>query len=96
MRIEMIQPGEIMKYLKAGAQFIDVRDRDSYQKKHIRQALSIPYDEFEERYRQLEKNKEYICYCQRGNTSILAARKMLADGYDVKSLFGGVDGVKNH
>lgn len=89
MQIDFIRPDEVNAYLQKGAQFIDLRDREDYDKKHIKNALSIPYDSMEESYKSLSKDKIYIFYCERGATSILAVRKLSKMGYKVKSLSGG-------
>lgn len=94
MQMQFIMPGEINDYLRRGAQFIDLREPEEYREKHIRGALSIPYEELESRYAGLPKNKKYVLYCERGATSMLASRKMMAAGYDVCSLSGGMAAAK--
>ncbi|MCI8372264.1 MAG: rhodanese-like domain-containing protein [Lachnospiraceae bacterium] len=90
MQIDFIKPSQVNEYLNQGAQFIDLRDRQDYEQKHIKHALSIPFDQFEERYQSLPKNRTYVLYCERGGSSTLAAKKMLSQGYRVLSLSGGI------
>lgn len=90
MQIEFIKPSEVNDYLRQGARFIDLRDSADYAKKHIKDAISIPYEQFEERYRSLSKNRTYVLYCERGASSMLAAKKMIRAGYRVLSLSGGI------
>lgn len=90
MQIQFIKPGEIQTYLGRGAQFIDLRDAEDYRTKHIRGAVSMPYEEFLEQFTHLPKNRTYVLYCERGATSMLAAGKMMAKGYTVYSLSGGM------
>lgn len=99
MQIELIRPDEVDQYLQQGAQFIDLRDREDYEKNHIKNALSIPFDVLEEKYKNLSKAKTYVLYCERGASSLLATRKLLKMGYKVKSLNGGyvaLSQMKNH
>lgn len=95
MQIEFVMPEEINEYLKKGDQFIDLRDREAYEERHIKGALSMPFQEFEESFMRLSKGKEYVLYCERGSTSMLAVKKMLRHGYRAKSLHGGVLAIKN-
>lgn len=89
MDIQFINPEEVNTYLSRGATFIDLRDREDYEAKHIKNAIWIPYDAFEDRFRKLPKGRTYVLYCERGSSSMLAARKMAREGYRVKSLSGG-------
>lgn len=94
MRIQFIKPGEIDVYLSRGAQFIDLRDAEEYREKHIKGAISMPYEQFEMQYKGLPKSRTYVLYCDRGATSMLAVKKMLAEGYEAWSLSGGMEAAK--
>lgn len=90
MNIEMISVNEVKNYIdKDGIQFIDLRDVEEYNQKHIKGSMNIPYNEFEGVYQKLPKDKIYILYCARGGISLLGARTMQQSGYCVKSLTGG-------
>ncbi len=67
---------------------IDVRDKDSYQKSHIRGAVSYPYSELtgEEHF---PAGKTLIFYCDRGGASMAAARLFVRKGYRTRSVIGG-------
>ncbi len=43
--------------------FVDVRDRDAYQRGHIPGALALPLDELENRLGELDKQQWIIAYC---------------------------------
>jgi hypothetical protein len=45
------------------AVFVDVRAADVYQSNHIAGAISIPLDNLETRYRELNPNQWIILYC---------------------------------
>ena len=95
MQIAFVKAGEIDAYLRRGAQFIDLRSEEDYREKHIRGAISMPYEKFENAYKTLPKGRTYVLYCERGATSMLAAKKMSAAGYDVWSLSGGMEAAKH-
>lgn len=91
MCIEFIGVSEIRQYQrKENVIFIDLRDAEDFHKKHIKGAVSMPYEVFLTNYMTLSKNKLYILYCERGATSIRAAAMMQRGGYKARSLAGGM------
>lgn len=91
MSFDTIRTNDIMKYIaKNNVLIIDLREREEYQTGHIPSAVNIPYEELEERKYSLQRNKLLIFYCDRGNISLLAARDLMKDGYNIKSLYGGI------
>lgn len=95
MQIEIIRGEQVPMFLQKGAQFIDLRDKEDYDRKHIKNAISMPYDTFEDNYKKLNKTKTYVLYCERGGSSMLGARKMQQAGYHVYSLSGGFMALDN-
>lgn len=75
---------------RSDALIIDLRDKESYEKSHIRTAIHIPYSELEEKG-QFPKGKILIFYCDRGGASILAAKQMAKKGYETRSVIGGFE-----
>lgn len=69
-------------------QLIDVREPYRYEKDHLKGALNRPYgilkesDQFEE--------KSLIVYCDFGGQSMMAARHLEKEGYQVYNIVGGV------
>lgn len=91
MSFETIRTNDIMKYIgKQNVLIIDLRNRDEYNVGHIPTAVNIPYEELEEQKSNLKRNYLLIFYCDRGNISLLAARDLMKDGYNIKSLYGGL------
>ena len=72
---------------------IDIRDPDSFRKSHIRGAVNSPYEELNS-VRNLPKDKLLIFYCQRGGSSMSAARLFLRKGYRTRSLVGGFEAYR--
>ena len=73
---------------------IDIRDKKDYEKGHIPHAINIPFDDFEENGIKLPKNKKYILYCERGGSSLLLARQMDREGFEVLSISGGLNAYR--
>lgn len=91
MSFDTIRANDIVKYIgKSNVIIIDLREREEYVAGHIPSAINIPYEELEDRKRDLHRNHLLIFYCDRGNISLLAARDLLKDGYNIKSLYGGI------
>ncbi|MEE1030537.1 MAG: rhodanese-like domain-containing protein [Ruminococcus sp.] len=76
----------VEKYMNIG--IIDVRSPEEFQKSHIRSAVNIPYEEGMKW--DLDRRKRYLLYCDRGATSLMAAREMKRQGYQVASVSGGI------
>jgi len=91
MTFDTIRTNDIIKYIgKSNVLIIDLREREEYDAGHIPSAVNIPYGELEQRKSSLQRNQLLIFYCDRGNISLLAARDLLKDGYNIKSLYGGL------
>jgi len=91
MSFDNIRASDIAKYIgKPKVLIIDLRNPDEYAAGHIPTAINIPYEELDDRKHSLSKNDLLIFYCERGNISLLAARDLLREGYNIKSLYGGI------
>ncbi|MCI5883610.1 MAG: rhodanese-like domain-containing protein [Clostridiales bacterium] len=80
---------------REGTILIDLREREEYQKEHIKGAVNIPYVRWEE-----EKDgwkhqfSTLIFYCDRGNQSMYAAKEMNRLGYQAVSIAGGFESYR--
>lgn len=92
--ISLISVRELDNYVEKYMEtiIIDVREKEDFQKSHIRSAINIPYEEGMEW--NLNKKKRYLLYCERGVTSLMAAREMKKQGYQVASVSGGISEYK--
>lgn len=75
-----------------GAQWIDVRYPSEYQYDRLPGARNIPLSEIRNAFGALDRNEEYIVYCQSGRRSSAAAFLLAQRGYDVFLLDGGLWG----
>ena len=89
----LISAAELEQYLEEGRDIflVDIRDRDSYEKSHIRGAVNIPGSELPDRMQELPVDRLIVIYCYRGPHSMLAARKLSACGYRVADVYGGIE-----
>src|SRR4051812_1157424 len=57
---------------------LDVRSKEEYAKGHIAEAVNVPInaEDFDERVKQLDKDKTYLVHCQAGVRSERACKKM--------------------
>lgn len=91
MSFDTIKTNDILNYIgMPNVMIIDLRDRKDYDKGHIPTAVNIPYEELERKKQYIRKDSLLIFYCDRGNVSLLAIRDLMKDGYEMKSLYGGV------
>ncbi len=90
MEFETISPREVDAYLfRKEYVVIDIREPKDYRRRHLKGAICIPYGRLEEGVALL-KRQELILYCERGATSMMAARNLSEKGYHVKSVVGGI------
>ena len=90
MTFETISAREMDRYVnRRGYLLLDLRSPGEYAAGHMRGARSLPYDNIGPGIR-LQRDLIYILYCERGASSLLAARKLAAMGYRVKSVVGGL------
>ena len=60
---------------------VDVRDADEFTQGHIPGAINIPVENFSQGSGLLDKKKTIIVYCNSGNRSYQAYRKLISLGY---------------
>lgn len=89
-RIRLISVRDLDDYVNRypDVYLIDVRPENEYRFSHIRHAINIPYEEGI--IWKFPREKELVVYCERGSTSMIAAREMKRAGYRVVSVSGGI------
>lgn len=101
MKFKMISSRDLTDYLgREDILLIDVREKEAYQKGHIPGAVWADWEQLEYQIDNLLSEKQtpvtwVVLYCERGNTSLLAARDLARLGYPVMSLNGGYVGWKH-
>ena len=105
MQFENIRPGDVFRQCGTGCGLlIDLRDREEYARGHIPGAICLPYEEIRKNIPSLrewaeQSRKRYgraalVVYCDRGNTSLRAARDLYNQGFYVKNVYGGISAYR--
>jgi rhodanese-related sulfurtransferase len=81
--IKQLSPKELEQ--KKGMMIIDTRTHKEYEGGHIPGAIHIPLADIGGKIKKLRKDKELVVYCQNGNRSIWAIKRLMGMGY--KNLF---------
>ncbi|MFD1779149.1 sulfurtransferase TusA family protein [Fredinandcohnia salidurans] len=70
---------------------LDVREAAEFAFNHIPEAISIPLGELEDRFDELNKEKEIYVICRTGSRSDLASQKLTENGFvNVKNVVPGM------
>ena len=67
---------------------IDVREAFRYEKEHLKGSVSRPYGILKEE--DYQEKKKLIVYCDFGGQSMMAARHLAKEGFQVYNIVGGV------
>lgn len=73
-----------------GYALIDVREPYRFVKEHLKGAQNCPYGVMEEADKLDCAGKKLIVYCDFGGQSMMAARHLVKEGYEVYNIVGGV------
>lgn len=91
MSLDTISPTQLDNFIAHPEyQIVDLRAPELFKRGHILGAVNIPYSIYMDEFEILPKNRIYILYCERGGSSLLAARWLDRNGFDVLSLSGGI------
>ncbi len=91
--IKQLSPKELDQ--KKGMMLLDVRTDKEYEQGHIPGAVHIPLSDVGDRIKKLKKDKELVVYCQNGNRSIWAIKRLMGMGYkNLYNLKGGYSAWK--
>ena len=87
--INQISLGDAKQKVQTGAFWLDVRFPSEYNFDHLPNALNTPLNEIRDLMNKLQKDKQYIAYCQTGRRSTAAAFILAQHGFNVLVLEGG-------
>lgn len=97
MDFEIISANKIVEYINDNKSIIiDIRNPVDYYEGHIPTAINIPYQNFHNEKNRLPMDKVIILYCERGSTSIILSRDISKEGFNVKSIYGGINAYRGH
>lgn len=87
-QFNLISPKDLDRYVDdPDALVIDLRTSREFQISHIKNAVNIPYENIPKMY--FPEEKFLVLYCERGGSSMEAARYLTKQGYQVCSVVGG-------
>lgn len=91
--IKQISPKELDQ--KKGIMLLDVRTNKEYERGHIPGAVHVQLSELGDKIKKLKKDKEVVVFCQNGNRSIWAIKRMMGMGFkNLSNLKGGYNAWK--
>ena len=94
MEFQTISVRQFSEYRKRpDTWIIDLRSKEEFEDVHVEGARNIPYENLEVYQKYLPKDKFYILYCDRGSSSLMAARELSRKGFRTVTLVGGIQAV---
>jgi CRP-like cAMP-binding protein len=88
--LQRVTLAKAREMVKAGAQWLDVRFKNEFDQSAIPGALNIPLNVLRMQADKLDRNKEYIVYCDTGGRSSTGAFLLAGRGFKVSYLDGGL------
>ncbi len=91
--IKQISPKELDQ--KKGIMVLDIRTNKEYEQGHIPGSVHVQLSDIGDKVKKLKKDKELLVYCQNGNRSIWAIKRLMGMGYkNLYNLKGGYNAWK--
>jgi rhodanese-related sulfurtransferase len=91
--VEWLSPGKASIMARQGAVVLDVRMREEFDRRAIKDAVNVPLYTMRENVAGFDKARKYIVYCNTGERSAAAAFILAKLGFDVCALQGGISGM---
>lgn len=92
---DVVSPGVARDLVETGAELIDVRTPEEFEKGHLEGATNIPAeaDDFDAQVEPLDHDATYVVYCESGRRAGVAVERMEELGFTDLYNAGGVDGL---
>lgn len=87
--IRLEELGQLMK--EERVILIDLRDREKYEKYHLNGARNYALNNIDEWSRKIPDGISIVLYCEHGNKSLLAAKRMRGRKGKIYTIFGGIE-----
>ncbi len=88
--LKEVEPDDIPAGAQRRTRYLDVRMKTEFDEERIPGAINIPLDDLRKRYAELDKAEEYYVYCLVGFRSATAAFLMNSQGFNARSIKGGI------
>ena len=77
------------------AEVLDVRTEEAFRQWHVPDAMHVPFEVALDQYAALPRQPEWVICCEVGLKSELIAERMNRDGFDARSLDGGIAALRS-
>lgn len=91
--VEWLTAGMASIMARQGAAVLDVRMREEFEQRAIKDAINVPLYTMRETVADFDRAKKYIVYCNTGERSAAAAYILGKMGFEVYALQGGISGM---
>lgn len=91
--VNEVSLGEATRLLSQGAQWLDVRLQDEYERAHALESLHMPLQLLRLKARLLDPQRTYLCYCDSGKRSANAVFLLSQMGFSAYLLRDGLDAL---
>jgi len=91
--LKYISYPEAQELIFGGAELIDVREPDEYQKHHLPHSINVPFFSLRMQLKTLNRQHPVIVVCRDGKTSETASFILLRHRFNALVLLGGMDAV---
>ena len=97
LQVSEIDPSELIKELKEEKPFflLDCREHYEWNQIHLEGSFHIPMNEIPSRLSEIDKDAQIVVICAHGERSRYVAYWLNQQGYNSKSLRGGLAGWPN-
>jgi rhodanese-related sulfurtransferase len=91
-KVHNINQSDLLKSMnKTDVTIVDIREPYLYSKSHIPNSINIPFADFQNRFKELDSNKNIILVCHEGSMGEAGGQLLLQNGYKhVSNLAGGM------
>jgi rhodanese-related sulfurtransferase len=90
MSVQDVEPAEAETLVSSGALLLDVREPDEWVAGHAPGATFVPLGTVRERVAELPRDRRIVAVCRSGGRSARATEFLVAQGFDVVNLRGGM------
>lgn len=91
--VDEVSLAEAARLLASGAQWLDVRLQEEYERGHALESLHMPLQLLRLKARLLDKARTYLCYCDSGKRSASAVFLLSQLGFNACTLREGLDAL---
>jgi len=91
--LEWVDQADADAMIGNGAEILDVRTAEEYRSGAINKSRNIPLSQIRQLSEDLDRNRQYVIYCQTGSRSSVAAFILNQRGFNAVALKGGLMGI---